>query len=244
METSEAMTICEEEERLFEEWRRRRKPFVSDGVVSENDYQTSSPKIAFILKEVNDPNGGGWDLRKFLREGGCEQTWDEVTRWVHGIRSLPGKHEWSFYGEITEDFRKKTLKSIVAMNLKKSPGGSSTDLQALKAVAKEDAPYIKRQYAIYDPDITICGGDSTAEIFKEVVGHKMEWQKTKSIGAQGDEIWWYKRNDEKKKPKVVVSYWHPAYWCRTSEDLLSILLDAIDEIIRSQTDNKGTSDLL
>ena len=119
------------------------------------------------------------------------------------------------------------------MNLKKSPGGSSTDLQALKAVAKEDAPYIKRQYAIYDPDITICGGDNTAEIFKEVVGHKMEWQKTKSIGAQGDEIWWYKRNDEKEKPKVVVSYWHPAQRRRRAKDLLYILLDVIAKINRS-----------
>lgn len=43
------MTMYEQEEKLFEEWSRRRSPFVSDGSVSENDYQTSSQKIAFIL---------------------------------------------------------------------------------------------------------------------------------------------------------------------------------------------------
>lgn len=227
------MTIRGAEGRLFAEWSRVRDRFVADGVVSENDYQTSSPKIALILKEVNDPNGGDWDLRKFLSEGACWQTWNNVTRWVHGIRRLPIIDE-----RITKDFRRETLKSIVAMNLKKSPGGSRANRRVLGAVTTKDAPYIKEQYAIYDPDITICGGDNTADFFKKAVGHeKMKWQKTKPIGAQGDEIWWYKRNDEKEKPKVVVSYWHPAYWCRTSEDLLSILLDAIDEIIRSQTDN-------
>lgn len=225
------MGIREKEEQLFEEWKRHRSPFVPDGAVSENDYQTSIPKIAFILKEVNSYKP--YDLRKFLRKSDYWQTWNNVTRWVHGIRRLPIIDERSFCRRITKDFRRETLKSIVAMNLKKSPGGSSTDLQALKAVAKEDAPYIKRQYAIYDPDITICGGDNTAEIFKEVVGHKMEWQKTKSIGAQGDEIWWYKRNDEKEKPKVVVSYWHPAQRRRRAKDLLYILLDVIAKINRS-----------
>ena len=48
----------------------------------------SSPSIVFILKEVNDPDGGGWDLRQFLRNNGDRpQTWNNVARWVHGIRN-------------------------------------------------------------------------------------------------------------------------------------------------------------
>ena len=229
MKTSEAMTIREEEERLFEEWRRRRKPFVSDGVVSEDDCQTSSPKITFILREANDPNGGGYDLREFLRDGGCGQIWHNVTRWVHGIRSLPIRHAWSFYENMTKDFRKETLKSIVAMNLKKSSGGSSTDPQVLKAVATEDAPYIKRQYALYDPDITICGGDDTADFFKKAVGHEGKWQ-TITHKTTKDEIRWYKRNADPEKPELVVSYWHPAQRSKSRKDVLNILLDVIGEI--------------
>ena len=54
-------------------------------------------------------------------------------------------------------FRKETLKSICSMNLKKTPGGSSTKPAELK-FAKEDGNFIQKQYNLYNPDITICGG--------------------------------------------------------------------------------------
>ena len=56
------MTIFKSEEELFKEWEKTRKPFVCDGAVSEQDYLKSCPKIAFILKETNDP-GDDFDLR-------------------------------------------------------------------------------------------------------------------------------------------------------------------------------------
>ena len=119
------------------------------------------------------------------------------------------------------------------MNLKKIPGGAQTNKKVLEAVATEDAPYIKRQYALYDPDITICGGDNTADYFKKAVGHEMEWEKTGSIGADGDEISWYRRKADSEKPKYVIDYWHPAQRRRRSKDLLYILLDVIAEMNRS-----------
>lgn len=70
------MNISDSEEQLFSQWQGSREGFVRDGVVSEKDYLESNPKIALILKEVNDPDGGGWDLREFIAEGGRPQTWD------------------------------------------------------------------------------------------------------------------------------------------------------------------------
>ena len=43
------------------------------------------------------------------------------------------------------------------MNLKKSPGGATSEPKALAAAARADKDYIRRQYSLYDPDITICG---------------------------------------------------------------------------------------
>ncbi len=60
---SKKITILEQEKRLFAEWQGSRAGFIRDCVKSENDYKNSSFKIAFILKEVNDPGGGG-DLRE------------------------------------------------------------------------------------------------------------------------------------------------------------------------------------
>ena len=74
------MTIGQKEEVLFNKWSANRQGFVSDGVVDEDSYLNSMPKIMFLLKEVNDRKGGGWDLREFLRNGARSQNWDNVTR--------------------------------------------------------------------------------------------------------------------------------------------------------------------
>ena len=109
------MSIREQENHLFDEWKHNRNGFVSDGVVSEKDYLDSKPKIAFILKEVNDPDGGGWDLRELVAQGKRKQTWENVARWVDGIRLITnGEHipSWSVWERTSESFRKDVLKSI------------------------------------------------------------------------------------------------------------------------------------
>ncbi len=212
------MSIYEDEEQLFNQWQGSRAGFVRDGVISEPDYLESNPKIAFILKEVNDPGGGGWDLREFISDGGRWQTWDNIARWVHGIRNRRSIPNWSFYATITNEFRIQILRSICAINLKKSPGTHITDHASLKAVAKEDKEYLQLQYAIYDPDLTICGG--TGDLFKWVVGHASKEWKTTSRG-----IYWYERGAN----KYVVSFSHPE--ARVNSPLLVYgLLDAINEI--------------
>jgi hypothetical protein len=186
--------------------------------VSEADYLGSDPKIVFILKEVNDPDGGGWDLREFVSEGGRAQTWNNIARWAHGIRNLTSIPDWDFYEEITNEFRIEALKSVCALNLKKSPGTHTADHASLNTVANEDKEYIRRQYSLYDPDLTICGG--TGDLFKWIVGHdSQEWRTTK----RG--VWWYERDVN----KYVVSFAHPE--ARVHSPLLVYgLLDAIHEI--------------
>lgn len=105
------------------------------------------------------------------------------------------------------------------MNLKKSPGTHITDHASLKTIANEDKEYISRQYSIYDPDLTICGG--TGDLFKGIIGHEtLKRQRTK----RG--IWWYERSPQ----KYVVSFAHPE--ARVQSPLLVYgLLDAIKEIL-------------
>lgn len=212
------MRISDLEEQLFSQWQGSRDGFVRDGVVSEEDYLASKPKIAFILKEVNDPDGGGWDLRQFIAEGGRSQTWNNVTRWVHGIRNRKSIPNWDFYSEITSAFRVETLKSICAINLKKSPGAHTADNASLNSIANEDRAYIQQQFEIYDPDMTICGG--TGDLFKWVAGHSPKVWNTTSRG-----ICWYERGAN----KYVVSFSHPE--ARVHHPLLLYgLLDAVNEI--------------
>ena len=214
------MKVVVEEESLFQSWRKTRSGFVEDGVISEQDYLTSSPSIVVILKEVNDPDGGDWDLRQFLRNGGRPQTWNNVARWIHGIRNRGQGDDWpNQYEKISEEFRIEVLRSICVINLNKSPGTHTTKIEKLKKVATEDAVLIKSQYAIYDPDLTICGG--TGDLFRTVADHgKHQWRQTR----RG--IWWYQRAPE----KVVIAYSHPA--ARGQSSLLHYgLIDAVNELL-------------
>jgi len=57
------MTIRESEDALFAEWRTKYDKLVTDGVINEDRYLSARLKILFLLKEVDDEEGGGWDLR-------------------------------------------------------------------------------------------------------------------------------------------------------------------------------------
>ncbi len=87
----------------------------------------SKIKLLFVLKEVNS-DVGGWDLREYLGERNERpQTWNNITRWVMGIRSLKEDLHWEKLEKIDTKLRIKTLKSIAAINLKKSPGGHTAN---------------------------------------------------------------------------------------------------------------------
>ena len=57
--------VAEEEDRLFEAWASRHGSFVRDGIVDADEYARSPVKLLFVLKEVNDPDGGGWIYDSF-----------------------------------------------------------------------------------------------------------------------------------------------------------------------------------
>lgn len=56
------------------------------------------------------------------------------------------------------DIRRDRLRSVAAMNVKKVTGGASSNSQEIEEFARRDAPFIARQFEIYDPDFTVfCG---------------------------------------------------------------------------------------
>jgi hypothetical protein len=220
------MGIHESEEELFAKWKQNRPRFVKDGAVDADAYRTSSPKLLFVLKEVNDPDGGDWDLRQFLRDGGRPRTWNNATRWVEGVRCLHQDDiSWEKLKEIDKERRRHALRSIVVINLKKSPGGRTSVPDDLEKIAAEDEIFLKKQFSLYEPDIVICCG--TNEIFYRhvlVLDHPPEWKST----HRGIEF------HEFKPRKFVVSFSHPE--ARIAGNLLYYgLIDALREIIPAAT---------
>lgn len=219
------MNIQETENRLFEKWSKNRKGFVADGVVNEKSYIESTLKIMFILKEVNDSDGGNWDLRKFILEGARPQTWNNISRWSFGIQNINKTIHWNKIKDINEDQRKEYLKPICAINLKKSPGNHTTDNKKLSEIAREDKTFLNEQFNIYSPNLIICCGSKVSSLFHELdITKNPDWKMT----TRG--IWYH----EYIKNKYIIQYSHPA--ARIADCLLYYgLLDAITEIYENNT---------
>ena len=196
------MSIRSAEDGLFKRWQRRHQNLVTDGVVDEQAYLLSTPKLLFVLKEVNDENGGGWDLREYLREnGGRGQTWNGVSQWAKGIAALPSEAPWETLKSLDETKRIEALRPIAAMNLKKSPGGSRTNRRDLASVARADRDLLIEQFHLYSPDLVICCGDVVGDLMCEILqlDPAKAWRSTaKNVGYI-----------EHANRKYLISYYHP-----------------------------------
>ena len=195
------------EDALFEEWKRRlgdaSEKFVPDGAVCGETYESTWPRIAFMLKEVNDRAGGGWDLRDYLRRGGRGHTWNNVTRWTEGIFALPEIRPWQEIQAIDNNARINALKKIAAVNIKKIPGGGAADVDELHEFAHGNGEFIRRQIDLYRPNLIVgCGSDVSGVLFEDVYGEP-EWRRTRRgtrYAALGSATYF--------------DYFHPNAWCR------------------------------
>lgn len=212
------MNIYEEENKLFAEWGKGRIGFVADGVVSEKCYLNAPTKICFVLKEVNDKDGAGWDLRKFIHSGAREQTWDNIARWVKCIGHIEQAINWNALKNITKDDRKAALRSICAMNLKKAPGGHTTNPKIFSTAVRDDKEFINKQYSLYNPDITICCGTGSHLQWILDLDKEKVYETTRGIQ-------WFLNSES----KPIIIYNHPN--ARIAPSLLVYgLVDAVREI--------------
>lgn len=211
--------LSDAETKLFRDWRELSPNLVTDGAVNPIAYCESENRILLVLKEVNDPGGGGWDLREFLKAGGRQQTWTNVTRWLIAIANLPRDTDWDELVAITEDDRRRTLDGIAVMNLKKEPGGHTAIAEEVASTARDHTTLLKRQFELYRPHLTLCCGvgDLAYAVLFGRDGPK--WQHT-ARGIQYCEI---------EPKRFLVAYSHPE--ARVHAPLLVYgLVDAIKEI--------------
>lgn len=221
------MSLNKRENELFQRWKLHRSHFVPDGIADEDSYRSSNPKLMFILKEVNS-NSSDWDLRDFLRSGKKSETWENVARWVIGIRKIGQDFEWKKLQNITQSQRVEALSSICAINLKKSPGGHTTNNDELEKTANEDVDYLNSQFSLYDSDIIVCCGSITNKVFHSIVRlpNTPKWEMT-NRGVRFHE---YQIN------KYIISFSHPA--ARVQDCLIYYgLIDAVREILQNKKMN-------
>lgn len=223
--------VINSEQQLFDKWKKIRQGFSPDGIIDKERYLKSFPKIMLILKEVNSKKGTSFDLKDFLKNGANKRkaTWDNVTRWIYGINNIGKEIKWEELEkrQFLNDLRKTLLPTICVINLKKSPGGHTTNNTEMKRIAKEDSNLLEQQFKLYyeneetQPDLIICGGSTTSSVFNKIVDIQdtKDWKRT----SRGIKYYEYATG------KFFINYSHPE--ARIQDSLLYYgLIDAIKEL--------------
>ena len=195
------MSIRSKEEQLFNQLQAREKVIVRDGVVNEKAYLASGRKLLFLLKEANSPEAKeSWDLRDFVKDTDRAYTWANVARWILGIREIEKNLMWSDVVKRAWSERESLLSSVVVMNVKKTPGRSSSDEADLRSWAVTHRDFLQKQFSLYNPDLVVCCGFGTSRVAQaaEMI-HPISKQQT----SHG--VWTMKVTPETE----WITYYHP-----------------------------------
>ena len=165
--------ISKKLQELYKRYSSPNEHLVPCGVVNQEAYGSSSPKLVCVLREPNDPEQTpGWTIVRFLQkqvEGGLRgqsiyPMWKVVGIWSYAIRN-----GFPRYGDInTVQISAEGLKYIGMTNLKKSGGGGTANYRAIREYAKKTTELWKSELEIMDPDIILCCG--TFWIVTELLG--------------------------------------------------------------------------
>ena len=208
---------------LFAAWKQESPEGIyPDGIVNEAAYEKARTKVLFLLKEVN--GDGDWDYLDFVRKGARAQTWDNITRWTHGIEQLPEQIAWREVEHIKEEDRKLHLPKIAVVNVKKTSGTGSADNEAVRQYARENRERLMAQIRLCAPELVICCG--TGEIYRQEIfalGNGLPFDGSKKYGLR------YLQHEG----RLVIDYFHPN--SRISKRLLYFgLLDGLGELLTAR----------
>lgn len=229
--TEEKLKITEQEDLLFDNLKKSYPQAVPDGVVDVDKFLKAPYRIVYILKEVNSKDGNNPfnnesdGLLGFLKKGGRSQTWDNVARWTEAILSEKQNISWKEFSCMDNNKRQSALRKIAVVNLKKTPGGHTSDKKEFINAAVVFKDIVQKQLDLYKPDyIILCGTRSVYETFYN--NKTIKWRQTE----RG--INYFTDNET-----IIIDFSHPEARVRDNY-LFYALLDAINEI-RTKTEIKA-----
>lgn len=162
----------------FEELLENEMPnIISDGIINIHKYRNAKIKIMWILKEPHDKGNGGWDMRSFLKNPENLTKRNDKWQWKRTYKNIMLStwgilHNFQSYEKTLEDWEKygneeilSILNEIAYINLKKTPGKSSSYPPEIRTAYNDHKNLIWMQINAIKPDYVICGG--TYEFIKE-----------------------------------------------------------------------------
>lgn len=159
-----------------------------DGIVNNDKFLKTSPKILWVLKEVNHEGSlENWDMTKILQdikaeygiEKGFEKTFAPI---VHLSFGIINKKTWS---EVPYHYDDPTiidiLSQIAYINVKKTSGGPNIHNSSLEKAYELNRDLLFNQINEINPDLIIYGG--TYHLFENDIETLLVNKNTKHIPA-------------------------------------------------------------
>ena len=151
-------TRTERMNELFAVWQQRLIKVADrmclDGIVCEESYENTNPKLLFVTKEPNHPEGSGFDFREWWSESVEYAFSTRLSEWSYGVQNgFPALSEF----DKDESNKLASIRSISFMNLKKVGGSGSSDPNVIRSNADRDKDLLRRQIEIINPDVIVGG---------------------------------------------------------------------------------------
>lgn len=136
---------------------------IADGIADFKAYLSSSPKIAWVLKEPYDdimeskPSGGGWSIPKdcFMKGGPWGVlTWQRVIYVMYGLKHKLTYQQMDYIRDNPE--MGNVLREVAWINLNKMPSYTiSNNNQIKEAYNNNWKEIVLKQIELYSPDVIV-----------------------------------------------------------------------------------------
>ena len=204
---------------LFIKWEKEipgyKGHFVKDGIINEDLYHQTNPKILFITKEPNNPKQNPGDFRVWWKEEVKYAFSKRIAQLSYGIINEFPEFDAAQKKRGSSSV-KQTIQHIAFMNIKKIGGGGNSEYERIMEHLKTNFQYIQLQIEIIDPDIIILGL-SWKEVRNEL------FPKTNWIRSGYDVL------IGKHKNAKVIDFYHPS-----SRNAPAAMYSLLQNIIQSQ----------
>ncbi|WCC46225.1 hypothetical protein [Tenacibaculum finnmarkense] len=199
--------------------------FVADGIVNISEYNSTNPKILWILKEANSIDDYDWDFRDALKDlknesgQGIKSGWaNTFTPIIYTTYGILNDLNWEDMGSVYNDQSIiEILNKVAYINLKKVPGDSNADWNKIKSYYNENKNAIHEQIQLINPDIIIFGNTMNFldNDFFEIFGEIRIDKSNKSLHIY------------ENKEKLLLSAYHPNNRTIKQQEYCNLIIESV-----------------
>jgi hypothetical protein len=161
---------------LFDDWEKNipeyKGKFIRDGIVNEKFYESSSPKILFVMKEPNNPEQKAGDFREWWKNELYYTFSYRIAEWSYGL--LNNFPAYDIIWSSKENIAHRAMQQVSLMNIKKIGGKGNSNFVEIDSHFNMSKEFLQKQIDIMCPEIIILGISFWAEL-REKLFPQAEW---------------------------------------------------------------------